>query len=134
MNKLLAIAGSVVFLSVPCGAAAGTLFTTPVIFVQPATLYFGPVAGKASLTNSFVVENMGRGTLVGTATVPPPFKILSGGNYTLRENEAQVVTVTYTPSGTSTNTQTVRFTGGGAAKATVIGAPAAAPWYELKRK
>ena len=53
--------------------------------------------------------------------VPAPFKILSGGKYTLRENEAQVVTVIYTPSGAASDAQTVKFTGGGGAKARVTG-------------
>ena len=64
---------------------------------------------------------MGSGKLVGTATVPAPFKILSGGDYKLKENEAQIVTVTYTPSGAAFDTETVTFTGGGGSTATVNG-------------
>jgi len=125
MNRLLVIAGWALFLSVPGIAEAATLFTTPVIYVKPQTLDFGRVAAKATATNTFLVENMGKGKLVGTATVPAPFKILSGGNYTLRENEAQIVTVIYTPSGAASDTQTVMFTGGGGAKARATGKLAA---------
>ena len=105
----------------PRSTEAGTIFTNPVLFVKPMTLNFGPVADKATATNTFLIENMGSGKLVGTATVPVPFKILSGGKYALRANEAQIVTLTYTPSGAAADIQVVRFTGGGGAKATVTG-------------
>jgi hypothetical protein len=133
MNKLLVIAGWTLFLSVPRIAEAGTLFTTPVIYVKPQVLDFGPVAGKTTATNTFLVENMGRDKLVGAATVPAPFKVLSGGNYTLRENEAQIVTVIYKPSGAATDTQTVKFTGGGGAKARVTGKLATSMWMPPSR-
>jgi hypothetical protein len=134
MNKLFTLGGWLLFLGAPGVAAAGTLFTNPVIFVSPPTLNFGPVATNAIVTNTFVVENMGRGKLVGTATVQAPFKILSGGDYTLRENEAQVITLTYTPSGAAADTQTVQFTGGGGATATVTGKLAVAPLKKSKRR
>lgn len=97
------------------------MFTNPVIFVTPMVLNFGPVAESTTATNTFLVENMGSGKLVGTAAVPAPFKILSGGDYTLRAKEAQIVTVTYTPSGAAFDTETVTFTGGGGSKVTVNG-------------
>ena len=99
MKKLFVIAGWVFVLSVSGIAEAGTLFTNPVIFVQPMALDFGLVAGSKTATNTFLVENMGSGKLVGTVTVAAPFKILSGGDYTLRTKEAQVITVIYSPSG-----------------------------------
>ena len=99
------------------------MFTNPVIFVTPAVLNFGPVPeSTATATNTFLVENMGSGKLVGTAAVPARiFKILSGGDYTLRAKEAQIVTVTSTPSGAAFDTETVTFTGGGGSKVTVNG-------------
>jgi hypothetical protein len=121
MKRLLNLAGCVFVLGLPWVAEAGTLFTNPVIFVRPSTLEFGPVASDTTATNTFLVENMGSGRLVGTVTVAAPFKILSGGNFTLRKNEAQVITVTYTPSGAASDTETVKFTGGGGAEATVTG-------------
>jgi len=125
MKKLLIPACWVLFLSISGIAEAGTLFSGPVIFVTPMVLNLGPATGKAITTNTFVVENMGKGILVGTATVAPPFKILSGGTYSLRRNEAQVVTVIYVPVGATSDTQTVTFTGGGGAKATATIKPTA---------
>jgi hypothetical protein len=134
MNRLLTLVGGVLLLSAPPVVKAGTLFTNPVIVVMPMTLDFGAVADKVTATNTFVVENMGGAKLTGKATVPAPFKILSGGDYTLRANEAQVVTVTYTPSGAASDTQAVTFTGGSGITATVTGKLAVPPANRSKRK
>jgi len=75
------------------------------------------------MTNTFLIENAGGGKLIGKATVNPPFKVIDGGSYTLRENEAQVVTVVYVPKEPGTVTNLVKFTGGSGAQATVIGKP-----------
>ena len=114
-------------LGVPRIAEAGTMFTNPVIYVQPMVLNFGRVPTNVTATATFVVENMGIGILVGTASVPAPFKITAGGNYALKANEAQMVTVSYTPRSPAPDSQTVTFTGGGGAKTTVTGTPARVP-------
>jgi hypothetical protein len=122
MKKRLALAGSVLVLNWLCLAQADTLFTSPFIFVSPTTLDFGAVARTECVTNSLLVENVGSGILVGQATVPPPFRILSGGSYKLERNAAQVVTIVYSPDGAPTNTQTIKFSGkDNEASATVIG-------------
>jgi len=134
MRKLLNLAGGVLWLGTVSFAEAGTLFTGPVVYVAPMELDFGGVAGKTTATNTFVVENMGSGKLVGTVSVSAPFKILSGADYRLKPDEAQIVTVIYTPSGADVDTQTVKFTGGGGLKATVTGRLAASPPKQPKRK
>jgi len=136
MKKRAAFAGLFVALGCLCAAGADTLFTSPFIVVSPTAIDFGVLRKKESATNSILVENVGSGTLVGKATVPPPFKILSGANYKLRRNEAQVVTIAYTPNGALTNTQEVTFTGGAAeVRATVKGRLSTKRWpYFLKRK
>lgn len=134
MNMLRALTASFLVLCAPCIVEASTLFTTPVIVVTPITLDFGRVATNTNATRTFLVENFGSGILVGTATVAAPFKILSGGDYKLKENEAQIVTVIYKPTGTAPDSQTVQFTGAGGAKATVTGKPTAPPPKQLKRR
>ena len=106
---------------------ASSLITNPVVMVTPITMDFGSVKAKSTVTNTFLVENAGGGKLVGKATVPPPFKIISGESYSLKENAAQVVTIIYTPSHASSDTQTVTFTGGGGAKVPVTGRLRGAP-------
>jgi len=127
MKRVLICAGVFLFLKWLCLANAATLFTNPIIVVTPMTLDFGTVTTNTTATNTFLVENAGGGKLVGKATVAPPFKIVDGANYKLGENEAQVVTVIYTPRAVGSNIQTVLFTGGGKAKATVIGRLSSSP-------
>jgi hypothetical protein len=97
------------------------VLTNAIILVTPPALNFGSVPLGKGATNTFLVENVGRGRLVGAVSVPAPFKIISGGTYALTEKEIQVVTVAYTPGRPGTNTATVTFTGAGGAKATVTG-------------
>ncbi len=134
MNKSLATAAGILLLGVSALAAADTLFTTPVIFLTPPVLNFGLVYTNSTATNTIVVENMGVGKLVGKATVPEPFKIVDGGDYSLRAHEAQIVTITYKPSGAALDKQTVTFTGGGGAKASVTGKPSLKPPKKFRRE
>jgi hypothetical protein len=95
--------------------------TNGIILISPAKLNFGSVQIGKSATNTFVIENFGRGKLVGTASVPAPFKIISGDKYALTSKEIQVVTVVYTPERARTDKATVTFTGGNGGKAIVTG-------------
>jgi hypothetical protein len=95
--------------------------TNGIILVSPAKLNFGSVQIGKSATNTFLIENFGRGKLVGTASVPAPFKIISGDKYALTTKEVQVVTVVYTPERPRNDKATVTFTGGNGAKAAVTG-------------
>jgi len=136
MKKRIILAGVSLILSWPGIAHADISYTTPVLVVQPLAMDFGVLRMGESATNSFLVENPGKGILVGTATVAPPFKILSGGRYKLESNSALVVTIVYTQDAARTNTQTVTFTGPTSrARATVTGRLSTKRWpYYLKRK
>ena len=101
--------------------AADSLFKDPVISISPRLIDFGSIPMKITRTNSFLVENWGGGKLVGKATVPKPFKIISGASYRLGPADAQVVTITYTPSGAALDTNVVKFTGGNGALIPVTG-------------
>src|SRR5690349_3477656 len=72
-------------------------WTNGIILVSPTKLNFGSLEPGKSATNTFLVENFGRGKLVGAAAVSGPFKIISGGSYSLKEKEIQVITVVYAP-------------------------------------
>jgi hypothetical protein len=101
--------------------AADSLFKDPIISVSPRSIDFGQVSSTDTVTNSLLVENWGGGKLVGKATVARPFKILSGASYRLRPADAQIVTITYKPTGAALDTNVVKFTGGGGAVIPVIG-------------
>jgi hypothetical protein len=96
----------------------------PVISASPASLNFASING-ANVTNTLSVRNTGGGTLTGTASVPAPFQIVAGGSYNLAANQSQNVTVSYIPSGGSTN-RVITLTGGGGASVPVSGSTASA--------
>jgi hypothetical protein len=104
-----------------CFAASPSVWTSPIILVTPRTLDFKSVPSGTTVTNTFVIENVGHGRLVGTATVDPPFKIISGGDYSMKYGAAQIVTIAYTPSGATNDQREVKFTGGPGTKLTVMG-------------
>jgi hypothetical protein len=100
----------------------GTMSTNPAIFVAPTGLFFGSVLANSISTNIFTVSNAGAGTLAGTATVAAPFSVINGGAYSLAAGQSQTILITFAPgAGNTASTQTVTFTGGGGATATVIG-------------
>jgi hypothetical protein len=103
-----------------CWLAIAQTNTSPVIQVSPGSLCFGAVAGGATATDTVTVINAGGGVLVGTATVPVPFSVVSGGTYSLVGNQSQAVRVSYCPSGLN-DAAAVSFTGGGGATVSVSG-------------
>lgn len=121
MKRLITAAFLALGLGYSLAAESGSLFTTPIIAISPRSIDFGAVRWKRSVTNSFVVANWGGGKLVGKASVPAPFKILSGGSYRLGPEDVQIVTISYSPSKSSPDTNVVKFTGGGGTLAPVTG-------------
>jgi hypothetical protein len=91
------------------------------VSVTPSSQNFGSISEGATSNLTFTVKNTGSSTLSGTATVAPPFQIASGGTYSLAANQSQTVTVSYTPTTSGIYQQTVTFSGGGGATATVSG-------------
>ena len=133
MSKLRAIAGGLLLLGAG-PALAGGLFTNGVICLAPPNLDFGSVLAGETATNTLVLENLGRAKLEGQILVPAPFKVLGSTNYTLRAREAQVITITYTPTGAEVDTETVKVTGAEGAEAIVTGKLAVPTTKKAKRK
>ena len=104
--------------------------------VTPASVNFGAVVTNTVSSFSLTVQNVGAGTLAGTASVPSPFGILSGGTYSLNATQSQTVTIGYNPTAVGANTQSVTFSGGAGATVIVTGtgvsgasASSGASWY-----
>ena len=110
----------------PHPMAGGTIGpqTNPVIRLTPSSYDFGIVALGSTNDAKFTVQNAGGGVLSGAATVSAPFNIVGSGTYSLGSNVSQIITVRYTVPQTQVGriSQTVSFTGGGGASATVSGA------------
>jgi hypothetical protein len=119
LSKCTSAADSPTFAELPSQPTFA--ITNGIILVSPTRLNFGAVPLGKSITNTFLVENFGHGKLVGTASVPAPFKIISGEKYALKEKEVQVVTVVYTPTQARIDKAVIKFSGGNGAKAMVMG-------------
>lgn len=93
-------------------AAVATI--APVIKVTPTEpTDFGTVAIGSFAERTFTVENIGGGTLNGTATTVAPFSSASGGSYRLTAGQGAQVIARFTPIAPGVVTGTVTFTGGG---------------------
>jgi len=100
---------------------AGTNGGSAAITVTPASQSFGSIAVGSTEDQTFTVQNIGSGTLSGSASVSAPFSIVSGGSYNLGAGLSQVVTVRYSPTTAGSDTATVAFAGGSGATASVFG-------------
>ena len=99
----------------------------PAIQVNPGTVPIGTILSGTSKTGSFSVQNVGGGTLSGSASVALPFSIVSGGSYSLTSNQSQTVTVSFNPTTAGNYSQNVTLTGGGGATVGVSGSATNAP-------
>jgi hypothetical protein len=101
---------------------SGASATNAAISVNPGGLDFGVVNVGSHSNMTFTVQNIGGSLLTGSASVAAPFAIVSGGSYNLASNQTQVVTISFNPTQAGGANQSVQFTGGGGATATVSGA------------
>jgi hypothetical protein len=101
----------------------GSISTNPVISVSPASLAFGALLPGQSATNYFIVQNLGSGTLAGSATISGAstnFSIVSGQSYSLGASQSAQVAIRYSPNSAS-DSAVVTFSGGGLTSAVVSG-------------
>ena len=101
----------------------------PGIQVTPGSIGYGTVLAGTSVTNQIVVQNVGTGTLSGSASVSGPFSVVSGGSYSLGAGQTQAVVVVFSPLAASKYTQSVSFSvsGGTGTSVTVSGSATNAP-------
>jgi hypothetical protein len=94
---------------------SGLVVTNPVLSVTPTNLDFGIIGVGRAKNLSVVIQNLGGGTLVGSATnsAGGVFSVVSGGTYALTNNQSQTVTIRYSPMEVGNFSQNVSFTGGG---------------------
>ncbi len=109
------------------GSATNAPVPAPILQVTPGSIGYGTVLAGTSKTNSFTVQNIGTGTLSGTASVSAPFSIVSGGSYSLGANASQTVMVAFSPTVANNYNQSVSFTGGSGTNTTVSGSATNAP-------
>jgi len=93
----------------------------PETALSPSTLNFGFVKVGNTATQTVVVENIGQGTLTGSASVSAPFSITGNDDYALVNGATTNIAVVYTPTTPGVQSGTVSFTGGGLATASANG-------------
>jgi hypothetical protein len=76
----------------------GGIPVPPSLSVTPTSLDFGRVTVGSTADKTIVVQNTGGGKLIGSASVAPPFSIVSGGSFTLSLGATQNVVVRFTPT------------------------------------
>ena len=91
----------------------GVAVTNPVISVTPTNLNFGIIGVGRTKDLVVTIENVGGGTLAGSARGKDFFSVVSGGTYNLTNHQSQTVTIRYSPKAVGDFSQTVSFTGGG---------------------
>ncbi|MDF7799037.1 DUF2961 domain-containing protein [Pontiellaceae bacterium B1224] len=96
----------------------------PELSLSTGSLDFGTVFVGKTKDLTVTVENSGAGTLSGSASVAPPFSIVSGSNYVLTAFQQQNVVVRYTPTAAGSDTGTVVFAGTLGTNVTVSGTAA----------
>jgi|GEM_PF-3535586 len=103
--------------------AATLTVDEPLIDVTPTgTVDFGWVAIGNTLCREFIITNVGCGSFSGAATSDDShFVVQEPSNYTLAQDESTSITVCYEPDGTTTDTATITFTGGGGTFRDVVG-------------
>jgi hypothetical protein len=99
----------------------GSAYLAPEISVTPPSYDFGQVEVGSINTRSFTVQNTGGGTLSGSANVPTPFSVISGGTYNVTAGQSNVVVVQYHPTIAGSHNNNVTFTGGTCATRPVLG-------------
>src|SRR5437867_171166 len=94
---------------------------SPALNVSPSSRSFGNVPLGGSEDRSFTVQNVGGGTITGSATTSPPFAVVAGGAYALTTGQSQQVTVRFAPTSVATFTGSVTFGGGAGTTRSVSG-------------
>jgi len=95
--------------------------TNPAVSVNPGSLDFGSIAVSTSSTQTFTVQNIGGGTLSGTASATAPFSIVGTATYSLGSNASQTIKVRYAPTQGGVSSGTVSLTGNQSTTLPVIG-------------
>ena len=101
--------------------------TNPVISVTPTNLNFGIIGVGRTKDLVVRIENVGGGTLAGSASAKEFFSVVSGGTYHLTNHQSQTVTIRYNPKAVGDFAQKVNFSGGGSLNITAQGRAAVPP-------
>jgi subtilisin len=92
----------------------------PILSVTPLSQNFGTVPAGSSADRTLTVQNTGGGILTGSASVNPPFSIVSGSSFNRGPNSTQSVVVRFSPTATGVYSANVTFTSNGGGVTVVV--------------
>jgi len=107
-------------------STAAVTVTNPAVAIpslSTTNIDFGIVPTNSVSTLSFVLKNVGTGTLSGTASASAPYSITApaGGAYALAASTSTNVTVQFAPTVSGSNNATITMTGGGGTNVAAYG-------------
>jgi len=91
----------------------------PAMSINSGNRDYGVVRVGSTKDLTFTVQNLGGGTLAGTAAVAAPLSIVGPSAYSVGSNASQAITVRFTPTQAGPFSGVVTFAGGGGASITV---------------
>ena len=105
----------------PCSATASAAARSGFGVSPTGTVNFGSINVGSFADRTFTVSNTGGGTISGSASVSPPFSVVSGSPFTLSgAGTSQTVTARFTPSTTATASATISFTANGSTASAIV--------------
>jgi hypothetical protein len=96
-----------------CSAAASGVARSDLGVTPTTTVAFGSVATGATVDRTFTVQNTSAASLSGSASVGAPFRIASGGSFSLAAGATQNVVVRFQPTAAGSFAGNVNFTAAG---------------------
>ena len=99
----------------------GVQQASPVLRATPASLAFGEVVVGGYADQTLLLQNIGTGTLTGTAAATSPFVVVGNENYSIEPGMSVYVVVRYAPTAATTSNGTVTLSGGGGASIAATG-------------
>lgn len=110
-------------------AAVDALEALPVLSVTPPSLAFGSVAVGASKDLSFTVQNIGGGTLTGSASTSMPFNIIGDNSFNLNAGGSKLITVRFSPTSVGNFLGNVNFTSNGGNTSPPVSGTGTVKWF-----
>jgi hypothetical protein len=97
----------------PCSAAASGVAQSDISVTPTAATSFGSIASGATVDRTFTVANTGGAALSGSASIAAPFRVVSGGSFSLNPGASAAVVVRFQPTSAGSFAGNVTFTANG---------------------
>jgi hypothetical protein len=97
----------------PCSNLASVVARADFTVSPTSSVAFGSIAVGQTVDRTFTVQNTGTAGLSGGVAVDAPYRVVSGGSFSLAAGASQAVVVRFAPTSAGTFASNARFTAGG---------------------